>query len=820
MNVEEDLRRELGRLPPKLLDTYTPIYERIRNLRGKSKDLAHRCLCWLLCAQRELSTIEFIAAVSVDSNSSYMMTRTQDIIRVCHTFVLCDEELDIIRFAHLSVKEFLESNEDFQIELRNKIVAERCLIACLKTDTSSEQVFKANEMLYQYATFYWALHCDSSKRGRSKNGLPSQGGPDNNQLHHLFKKFVLKEKAGSEAFQRCIEDARLFLLEPLYFGAWSGDDNQRFWLAEQTIESKILCCMWESSGPPTPNFAAAIWDFREVFADKTQTRTQPMDLIQRNTRQQTCLILATLNQRKEVVAWLLQRYHVKPNFGTAVLAIHCAAWTGNLEILELLLAADAKLNLPCVDGNTPLLIAVERKHSHIVRRLLEAGADHTLTDTRGKNALQLAITTGSFQCSSILLEHGANANAKDNNGYTSVHLAVASGSSHILRRLLSLPLTQVDSVALMIAMTKGDLSLTRNILTHEKFDPSVLVGHWPVIFWAALYASDEIVSFLLRHQNLINDEKLLSSLWTKIDRLCIYHHGPVSQTWSVRVPRLPPKIANFGTMDAISEMDNSPSMLSTTLIGSRLPVLQLLQNYPVPNPNRIDQFQRSPLWWAVSIGNAKLVERLVSWPRVNVNSRDGIWGLPPISVAVIGNRFDTTQMLLSRSDINVNLEDYEGLTPIMHAARLDRSSLVIKLLQKLNPVHLNWTDLRWRRTALSWAACEGHVQSALYLLAKPQWSLNYSDISGRTALSHAVHSGQAQLVQRMLLYKCIDPYVRDNDGCTIVWIAAANGYIEIIQEVMKLEIEQEFKDEFLSLEDYQMRGPHICGCDVWSCGCC
>src|SRR5258706_7460583 len=68
-----------------------------------------------------------------------------------------------------------------------------------------------------------------------------------------------------------------------------------------------------------------------------------------------------------------------------------AAWDGDKEIVETLLAAGAKVNAKATDtGETALLNAVSMKHDDVAAVLLKAGADVSIKNRFNFNALTTA----------------------------------------------------------------------------------------------------------------------------------------------------------------------------------------------------------------------------------------------------------------------------------------------------------------------------------------------------------------------------------------------------------------------------------------------
>lgn len=136
--LDEDVRSKLGRLPPKLEQLYVEAYDQLTSYSG---DTGH-CIIdtafkWLLSARRTLNASEFLWAVAINLTIPIEDVTRQTVLDLCHNFVLYDEGLDIFRFAHLSVREFLETRSEFSEVSCDSLAAESCLLHMIASSTSS-----------------------------------------------------------------------------------------------------------------------------------------------------------------------------------------------------------------------------------------------------------------------------------------------------------------------------------------------------------------------------------------------------------------------------------------------------------------------------------------------------------------------------------------------------------------------------------------------------------------------------------------------------------------------------------------------------------
>jgi len=94
-------------------------------------------------------------------------------------------------------------------------------------------------------------------------------------------------------------------------------------------------------------------------------------------------------------------------------ALHWAAFQFNLEMVDLLIQAGAKVKVANREGVTPLAIASLYGNASIVTRLLTAGADAKERGSNGVTVLMLAARNGDADTVWTLLTHGADVNAKE-----------------------------------------------------------------------------------------------------------------------------------------------------------------------------------------------------------------------------------------------------------------------------------------------------------------------------------------------------------------------------------------------------------------------
>jgi len=108
-------------------------------------------------------------------------------------------------------------------------------------------------------------------------------------------------------------------------------------------------------------------------------------------------------------------------------ALHWAVERDDLDMVDLLLRAGARVDARTREGVAPLQLAATNGSAAIIVALLEADADPNAALTpAGDTALMMAARTGKTDAIRVLLEGGANVNAKENWGGTTPLMWAAS----------------------------------------------------------------------------------------------------------------------------------------------------------------------------------------------------------------------------------------------------------------------------------------------------------------------------------------------------------------------------------------------------------
>jgi hypothetical protein len=198
------------------------------------------------------------------------------------------------------------------------------------------------------------------------------------------------------------------------------------------------------------------------------------------------------------------------------------------------------------------------------------------------------------------------------------------------------------------------------------------------------------------------------------------------------------------------------------------------------------------LWIMAKAGHTKLVAPLMNLSKVTrncihlqpimMNVKLGRWGETQLHHCARKSLTTSVKRLLSIRNINVNVKDVYGATPLHYAAANGHVEIIHLLLQ-------NGADVNARNnygyTPLHYAARNGNVD-ILHLLVENGADLEAQENDGWRALHEAVVFGHLPFIQELISRYHVDINARDKNGRTALSMAnsticaflRANGGIE------------------------------------------
>jgi ankyrin repeat protein len=424
--------------------------------------------------------------------------------------------------------------------------------------------------------------------------------------------------------------------------------------------------------------------------------------------------------------------HGRDRSGKSVMMI--ALDHGCLDLVGLLLEHGALADKrPDVDttgegGRLALLLAIYQNDGEAVHRLLDKEVDPNARNMQGRTPLMMAVEMGHADITSSLLSRGADVGAKeaDANNWTALHVA-AYGGQAVCARVLVEHGAEID--------------------VRDR-------GQWTPLIWAAWSSSAAIVRLLLEHganvhaedvegnsalsqAGWLGDEQTIRTLleWGAASHprhlRNAFHATVIDNNW-----RMAPLFVEAGLVIGLSEavllddMDRLQSLLSDgadpdainqaliTAAGSASPevVLLLLQHGADPNALSENQTALMRAYWNVAHGCTN--RDVLLHAGADINARDE-QGATPFTTLMTRCMPQSHRLSLMRKMIrygpDINVQDQDGKTVLMEAARFGETAVARFLLQHGANVNVHDNE---GRTALMFAASEGHTRMVRLLVDK------------------------------------------------------------------------------------------------------
>jgi ankyrin repeat protein len=435
------VRDRLNKLPASLKDSYDEVWQQINSLEENDRVLAIRALHWTSVAFKPLTTTELLSAIRMNPNGGISpldeMLDQAGLLSVCNGFLTVDNQLNIWRFPHLSVQEYLESEKHVSISQGHLDAAKISLSYFIKSyedhdlehesepeepEESDAEVpppktddsFGKMHPFHVYMRHCWPLHVQRAKDTEIA------------ELSGLLKTFLGSPDASSVQYRRwykqTVNDFDSFWTKSGFeycSDSHFGREGLRDVLPELAAEEAAIFAMCRFS---LDNVLVDWWADAEI------------DLSRVNTNDHHSLAIAARGGSSQICKWLLNKgFDVNArcqglHHGTALVA---AASQGHTEVVKFLVDAGADVNMILPEGEgqygSALQAALESGSLDTAKYLIQkARADIHAPLPRSPYGFALGAAAGTpgTAMMKLLLDAGADVNTSAESVYGSTALNV------------------------------------------------------------------------------------------------------------------------------------------------------------------------------------------------------------------------------------------------------------------------------------------------------------------------------------------------------------------------------------------------------------
>ncbi|KAL0267531.1 UNVERIFIED_CONTAM: hypothetical protein PYX00_009777 [Menopon gallinae] len=499
----------------------------------------------------------------------------------------------------------------------------------------------------------------------------------------------------------------------------------------------------------------------ELLADKFKA-----SIFERTKDGSTLMHIASLNGHAECAMMLFKKgvYLHMPNKGGAR-SIHTAARYGHVGIINTLLQKGEKVDVTTNDNYTALHIAVESCKPLVVETLLGYGADvHVRGGEQKETPLHIAarVKEGD-RCALMLLKSGAGPNLTTDDGQTPVHVASKYGNTPTLVLLLEdggdpLFKNQVGETPLHLACRGCKRDVVKQLIDFVRETKGAEATSY-------LNAVNEDGASALHYAAKVSKNEVEHPLEdTEVVRLLLENGADSSLMTKQTLETAFHFCAEAGNNDIMTEMI---SHMQTTEVQKAL--------------NRQTSVGWTPLLIACHKGHMELVNTLLAnHARVDVFDLEGRSAL---HLAAERGYLQVCDALLTNKAF-INSKSRVGRTAL-HLAAMNGFTHLVSFLIKDHNATIDVLTLR-KQTPLHLAAAAGQLEVCRLLLELGA-SIDATDDLGQKPIHVAAQNNYSVVVQLFLQQHPSLVMASTKDGNTCAHIAAIQGSVKVIEELMKFD---------------------------------
>ena len=470
-------------------------------------------------------------------------------------------------------------------------------------------------------------------------------------------------------------------------------------------------------------------------------------------------------------------------------ALMAAAKIGHTICLDQLFQVGAQPNITDNEGNTALIHALMGRKIECVKKLIAAGADVNIGTFP---PLICSMRSKCFDSTTELLKAGADVNGSCKLDNTALIEAVSCGKNTIVQSLLlqgaDIDVQNTDgNKAIHLAAERSHQEFKRQQSKIENGEPTCWTNN----------ASDfaMIVNMCLEGEVILNEIggfnpqtidleppeyqkpdfhilKMLLAAGAKMDQTTVFMCAPNLHLKNVvknyireRLNKIHPKQNLFIT---IMKLIGLPNTMKSYLLFNTLPEKNKVLNL---SDNERSLFSNS------FTGDVESIEKLVD-NQVNVNVKNEN-GMTPLMIATQNSHVQLVEVLIQAgADVNT-FNSVTGDTSLIYASDSGQSSCMQKLLEYNAKVNIHGKN---GDTALICAARNGH-DKCLQVLIDTGANLNIQNNNGNTALIAAIHRFQSECVV-WLIKAGTDVNLLDNQGGAAIVLAARRGQRDFVKKLI------------------------------------
>ena len=414
--------------------------------------------------------------------------------------------------------------------------------------------------------------------------------------------------------------------------------------------------------------------------------------------------------------------------------LHIAADNGHLNLCRKLISKhNFDVQITDREGWSPLHYFAKRSSYELVKTVADMGIDINLKTNDGKNCLHIAADRGHFSlCRTLIKIHNVDMQLPDNEGWNALHYFAENGSYEVVKSVADMGIdinlkTNNGKNCLHIAADNGHLNLCRKLISKHNFDVQVTdCEGWSPLHYFAKRSSYELVK-------TVADMGIDINLKTNDGKNCLHIAA-----------------------------DRGHFSLCRTLIKIHNVDMQLPDN---EGWNALHYFAEN--------GSYELVKSVADMG-IDINLKTNK-GKNCLHIASENGHLDLCRKLISKHDVNVQIPEYDGWTPLHFFAEKSSYELIKTVVDMGIDINLKTDD---GKNCLHIAADHGKFSLCRMLINEHKVDMQLPDNDGWNALHYFAKSGSYELI-KVVADMGTDIKMQTNEGKDCLHIAAENSHFNL-----------------------------------------
>ena len=398
----EKIKNEVGL--PVLNPVYNDVYDMNTRNSRRDREYAVRAYRILLCALRPFTVQMLAEAVSLDpSGKRNLHVNEKYVMAICSNFIVANDE-GIVRFAHLSVAEYLRSQaftDLYSDANAHAEAAEACLLHIVHRLPALHNSNTPRGRLSKYAILFGLVHYGLTSQEIRREGH-----------HALLLSNFFGLTGPSPGFD-------------LWTTLLKRRPHRRFTSSFDVPQDVRQIFVNAFKPQPTIISVSCAWGFAEMVETILVVKDSTPETSEKSLQAGLCI--ASRLGHVAVAKILLQKgananYRESPSDPPAIFG---AVLANELPMVDLLLKHGADIEARGSDGLTPLQAATTgSSHDAMVQSLINHGADAFVEDIFGRTLLHMAAQYNDVSRIRLFLDMGINPNKVDLLGKTALTQAL------------------------------------------------------------------------------------------------------------------------------------------------------------------------------------------------------------------------------------------------------------------------------------------------------------------------------------------------------------------------------------------------------------